>query len=219
VARGLHIAGGMMQRIVIRGCAGLVAGLALACQEPLEEPSEGPGGGPVPEKEAEPEKTAPSEAEGGTDEALTRVEVDIQGKSGSDLGGTAVLTDVPGGVQVTAELENAPPGEHGFHVHQKADCSAPDATSAGGHFAPRGNPHGLPSDDEHHLGDLGNIEVGKDGTGSKTILAENANLKPGDEHSFLGRALMVHAKPDDGGQPTGNAGARIGCGKITAEGS
>lgn len=145
-----------------------------------------------------------------------RVQVDIAGKSGSELRGTATLVEVEGGVRIRAEIQSAPPGEHGFHIHQSADCSAADAKSAGGHFAPRGHQHGLPSDDERHLGDLGNIRVAEDGTGSKTIVVDEANLQRGHERSFLERALMVHAKPDDGGQPTGNAGARIGCGPITA---
>jgi len=153
-------------------------------------------------------------AEDATEENMARVRADIIGKSGSDLKGMAVFTETGDGVTVTVEVSNADRGMHGLHIHQKADCSAPDAKSAGGHFAPRGHGHGLLEADKRHLGDLGNLEVDKDGNATKTVVVEDANLDEGDDHSFLGRAVMIHAKKDDGGQPTGNAGARIGCGEI-----
>jgi Cu-Zn family superoxide dismutase len=106
------------------------------------------------------------------------------------------------------------PGEHGAHVHEKGDCSAADGASAGGHFNPHSKDHGLPGAEKRHLGDLGNINIGKDGKGSLDITAPGANLKPNDPASFVGRAIIVHSKKDDGGQPTGNAGGRIGCGVI-----
>jgi Cu-Zn family superoxide dismutase len=56
--------------------------------------------------------------------------------------------------------------------------------------------------------------VGKDGKGTLEIVAAGANLKDGDVSSFVGRSLIVHEKKDDGGQPTGNAGGRIGCAVI-----
>jgi Cu-Zn family superoxide dismutase len=102
------------------------------------------------------------------------------------------------------------------HVHETGDCSAPDGASAGGHFNPEGHAHGVPPAQERHLGDLGNIEVGADGTGSTEIVVMGANLEPSDPDSFLNRAIIVHEKRDDGGQPTGNAGGRIGCGVISA---
>lgn len=143
----------------------------------------------------------------------TELTVPIEARSGSKLAGTATLVEVDGGVRVTVNVKSAPPGKVGCHIHEKDDCSAPDAASAGGHFNPSGHAHGLP-DGERHLGDLGNIEVAPDGAGSLEITIQGANLKPTDPNSFVGRAVIVHAKPDDGGQPTGNAGGRIGCGVI-----
>jgi len=99
-------------------------------------------------------------------------------------------------------------------VHEKGDCSAPDGASAGGHFNPAGNPHALPTGNPRHLGDLGNITISPDGKGTLEIVAAGANLKDGDPNSFAGRAIIVHEKQDDGGQPTGNAGGRIGCAEI-----
>ncbi|HXK16917.1 MAG TPA: superoxide dismutase family protein, partial [Polyangiaceae bacterium] len=92
--------------------------------------------------------------------------------------------------------------------------SAADGASAGGHFNPASKDHGLPGAEKRHLGDLGNITIAKDGKGSLDITAPGANLKASDPSSFVGRAIIVHAKKDDGGQPTGNAGDRVGCGVI-----
>jgi Cu-Zn family superoxide dismutase len=100
-------------------------------------------------------------------------------------------------------------------VHEKGDCSAPDGASAGGHFNPAGHQHALPaSNPPRHLGDLGNITIGKDGKGTLEIVAPGANLKDSDPNSFFGKAVIIHEKKDDGGQPTGNAGGRIGCAEI-----
>jgi Cu-Zn family superoxide dismutase len=143
------------------------------------------------------------------------LEVKIEPKSGSKLSGKATLTETEGGVHVVLSVEGVTPGgDHGAHVHEKGDCSAADGASAGGHFNPGSNEHALPAVAKRHLGDLGNLIVGKDGKGSLDITIPGANLKAGDANSFAGKAIIVHAKKDDGGQPTGNAGGRIGCGVI-----
>src|SRR5262249_60874191 len=85
----------------------------------------------------------------------------IESRSGSKATGRAEFTELPGGgTKVEIWIENATPGSHGLHIHEKGDCSAPDATSAGGHFNAESNPHAGPTDAKHHNGDLGNIEVG-----------------------------------------------------------
>ena len=142
------------------------------------------------------------------------VAVKLEAKSGSTLSGRATFTEVDGGVKVTLDLEGVEPGDHGTHVHEIGDCGAPDAASAGGHFNPGGHDHGLPTVDARHLGDLGNIAIGEDGKGHHEITVAGANLGDSDSNSFLGRAIIVHEKRDDGGQPVGNAGGRIGCGVI-----
>lgn len=122
-------------------------------------------------------------------------------------------------VRVIADVTGLEPGtRHGFHVHEFGDCSAPDATSAGDHFNPEGHPHGLPGREPRHLGDFGNMDVKEDGTGHLEAVAPHANLRPGDALSFLERSIVVHAKPDDGSQPSGAAGGRIGCGEIRRKG-
>ena len=160
-------------------------------------------------------EAAPGAASAGAESAAGKtIEVTFQPKSGSTLSGKATLSETPDGVKVALALEGLPPGEHGAHVHEKGDCSAPDGASAGGHFNPAGNPHALPTGTPRHLGDLGNIAISPDGKGTLDIVATGANLKDGDPNSFLGRAIIVHEKQDDGGQPTGNAGGRIGCAEI-----
>lgn len=144
----------------------------------------------------------------------TRFEIPLEARSGSSLAGKAMFSEVAGGVEVKIEVTGAPPGKIATHVHETGDCSAADGASAGGHFNPSQDSHGMPMDATHHLGDLGNIEIKADGTGMTDVVVKGASLQLNDGKSFLNRALIVHAKQDDGGQPTGNAGGRIGCAVI-----
>lgn len=157
---------------------------------------------------------APAEPASGEKAAETSVEVPLVAKSGSNLSGKAMMTQTADGVRVVIDVANVTPGQHAAHVHEKGDCSSPDGKSAGDHFSPDGHPHALPPTEPRHIGDFGNMTVGADGKGHLEITAPKANLKDGDAHSFLGRAVIVHAKVDDGNQPNGNAGERIGCGEI-----
>ena len=110
------------------------------------------------------------------------------------------------------DLSGASPGKHAVHLHEKGDCSE-GGKGAGGHFNPDGKNHGSPSDAERHAGDFGNVTVGADGSGSATIVTNLLTISAGDQ-SCVGKAIIVHAKEDDFGQPTGNAGGRIGCGVV-----
>lgn len=204
-----------------RFVASIVLGFVVAAC--ASQPAEPPAAPEAPAAPAEPTPVAtpaaaPAEAAApavaAPAPALKSIEVPLEAKSGSKLAGKAVLTETEGGVHVVLTLEGVDPGDHGAHVHEKGDCSAADGASAGGHFNPASKDHGLPGADKRHLGDLGNINIGKDGKGSLDITAPGANLKASDPSSFVGRAIIVHAKKDDGGQPTGNAGGRIGCGVI-----
>ncbi len=139
----------------------------------------------------------------------------IEPKSGSTVSGKVIFTQLPSGeTRVEATIQNATPGKHGFHIHEKGDCSAADATSAGGHFNAAGNPHGAPDDAKHHNGDFGNIEIGADGKGRMTMTSNMLTVLPG-PNSVVGKAVIFHDKEDDlKTQPTGNAGARFGCGVV-----
>ena len=118
------------------------------------------------------------------------------------------------GVKVVAKLEGLNPGQkHAFHIHQNGDCSAPDAMSAAGHYNPEGHQHGLPDSDMRHAGDLGNVQADNDGKANYEISVKNISIA-GMKNPIIGRGVIVHAKPDDGSQPVGNAGGRIACGVI-----
>ena len=116
----------------------------------------------------------------------------------------------------SVEITHAPPGTKGIHIHQTADCSDIPNKSMGEHFSPEGRQHGLPTAPEHHLGDLGNIEIDADGTGVLEMTIARANLKPGDPLSFVGKAIVVHAKEDVGTPPSGDSGTPIACAPIAA---
>lgn len=138
----------------------------------------------------------------------------IEGRSGATLAGEATFTEAEGATKIVVSVRNAPPGPHAVHIHEVGDCSAPDAKSAGSHFNPDGHTHGGPTDAQHHAGDFGNMEVGADGTGTLEIVTSGLTVADG-PRSVNGRAIIVHANVDDFvTQPTGNAGGRIGCGKI-----
>ncbi len=116
---------------------------------------------------------------------------------------------------MTGDVTGLAPGtKHGFHVHEFGDCSAPDGTSAGGHFAPEAHPHGAPDPAAHHAGDLGNLEADAAGKATVNLLVPGLSLGSG-ARALLGRGVIVHAQADDlTTQPTGNAGGRIACGVI-----
>ena len=200
---------GIVLGFIVAACAGQPAEPAAAPDASMPAPAE-----PPPASSPEPAAASAPSADAAAAPATRGIEVPMEAKSGSKLSGKAVLTESEGGVHVVLTLEGVEPGEHGAHVHEKGDCSAADGASAGGHFNPQSKDHGLPGAEKRHLGDLGNITIGKDGKGTLDITAPGANLKATDAASFVGRAIIVHAKKDDGGQPTGNAGGRIGCGVI-----
>lgn len=130
----------------------------------------------------------------------------------SGVSGTIVFTQKGDTVEVDAHIHGLSEGKHGFHVHEFGDCSAEDGTSAGGHYNPTDKKHGAPDAKERHVGDLGNVEANSEGHVSHHMQDKVISLRG--RHSIIGRAIIVHAKPDDFGQPTGNAGARVACGVI-----
>jgi Cu-Zn family superoxide dismutase len=145
----------------------------------------------------------------------------LEAKSGSTVSGTVrfeeVLADGVPVVRVTVDAAGIPAGIHGFHVHEKGDCSAPDATSAGGHFNPGGEPHGEPNAGPHHAGDFGNVEANAEGRVNTSYIMQGVTLGSGTS-SIAGKAIVLHADPDDlKTQPTGNAGGRIACGVIVLD--
>lgn len=136
--------------------------------------------------------------------------------TGNTAAGTLTLTADGAGVRIAGTLQGLPPNaEFGFHIHEKGDCSAPDASSAGGHFNPTNAPHGDPQGAAHHAGDVPNAKSDASGMAQVDAVAAGASLTSGDANDVHGKAIVVHAKPDDyKSQPSGNSGARIACGVI-----
>lgn len=146
----------------------------------------------------------------------------LEAKSGSSVSGvvrfTETLADGATAVRVSVDARNVPPGVHGFHVHEFGDCSAPDATSAGGHFNPTNHPHGAPNEAASHAGDFGNVLANDNRRVDTTYLMRGVTLGEGTT-SIVGKAIVIHANPDDlVTQPTGDAGGRIACGVIRLDG-
>ena len=118
-----------------------------------------------------------------------------------------------GSVEVLAQLNSVPEGNHGFHIHEKGDCGD-NGNAAGGHFNPSGTTHGAPGAGAHHAGDFGNIVADASGSAKTSFTTRSITLKEG-SGSAIGRAVILHANPDDlRTQPTGNAGGRIACGVV-----
>ena len=138
---------------------------------------------------------------------------DAQGK----VVGAATLNEVSGGVKIVVQVSGMKPGEHGFHIHAVGKCEPPAFTSAGAHFNPYGKKHGHKNPEGAHAGDLPNLTVGADGTGSIDVTAARVTLTPA-RASLLqpgGTSLVIHADPDDEKtDPAGNSGARLVCGVI-----
>ena len=136
----------------------------------------------------------------------------MQPTQGNQVRGFVTFTSVTGGVRIEANITGLTPGRHGFHVHQWGDVSAADGRSAGGHFDPHGTEHALPAGEPRHVGDLGNLEA--DDSGIARYERVDSQLAFSGPNSIVGRGLIIHALEDDGGQPTGNAGARVAMGVI-----
>ena len=136
---------------------------------------------------------------------------------GSETAGTVWFTQDGAKVNVRVQVSGLAPGqEHGFHVHEKGDCSSPEAMSAGGHFNPGGQPHG-PQEAAHHGGDMPSLKADAAGNAQGTFQLDNLTIGGGAPNDIVGKGVIVHAKPDDyKTQPTGNSGARLACGVIAA---
>ncbi len=141
---------------------------------------------------------------------------DIKGTAkGSTVVGTAVLTDTEKGLRVAVQLTGVPSGMHGIHIHENGNCTD-FGNGAGGHYNPDGVKHGMVMKDgltAAHVGDMGNIEINAEGRGTLSMVIPGVTVSGG-KYNVAGRSIILHEKQDDFGQPTGNAGARIGCGMI-----
>jgi Cu-Zn family superoxide dismutase len=130
---------------------------------------------------------------------------------------TGVVTFKPvekGQVEIEAKLTGLPPNsQHAIHIHQYGDLTSKDGKSAGDHYNPMDHPHALPDKENRHAGDFGNLETDQNGNANFKLTVDNISLA-GRMSPIIGRGIVVHAKPDDGSQPTGNAGDRMAVGVI-----
>ncbi len=135
--------------------------------------------------------------------------------TGNTVSGVIQFTQKGDKVLVTGEVTGLKPNAvHGFHIHEKGDCSSGDGVSAGGHFNPAGKPHGAHDQAEHHAGDLPSLMA--DGAGVARLNFETASISVGSGVAdVVGRGLIVHRDSDDfKTQPTGNSGPRLACAVI-----
>lgn len=140
----------------------------------------------------------------------------LQSTTGNTATGAVSFTQNGDKVRVSGVVRGLKAdAEHGFHLHQKGDCSSPDAMSAGGHFNPGGQPHGQHGGPLHHAGDLPSLKA--DASGVAQFSFETSAIAVGSGASdVVGRALIVHRDADDyTTQPTGNSGPRVACAVIT----
>lgn len=144
--------------------------------------------------------------------------VNLKG-SGKSIGQITV-SETAHGLVFAPALNGLPPGVHGFHLHEKPDCSPGEkdgkpgaALAAGGHFDPGASKrHGAPWGDGH-LGDLPGLVVDEAGQAVYAVLAPRLTLK-----DVKSRALIIHDGGDNySDQPAllGGGGARIACGTIS----
>lgn len=145
--------------------------------------------------------------------------MELKPTQGHEASGLLALADSPEGVRITGALQGLKAdSQFGFHIHEKGDCSAPDAASAGEHFNPGNEPHGNPASGRHHAGDMVNVRSDAQGVATVDTTVKNVSVHVGQATDLLGKAILVHEKPDDyRSQPAGGSGARIACGVITIE--
>jgi Cu-Zn family superoxide dismutase len=144
-----------------------------------------------------------------------RATATLQGTTGSSASGTVNFAQSGDTVTVSGEIRGLKPNaEHGFHVHEKGDCSSGDGMSAGGHFNPTGRAHGSHAMGEHHAGDLPSLKADASGVARFSYPSKTISVGSG-ATDIVGRGLIVHRDPDDyTTQPTGNSGPRLACAVI-----
>lgn len=160
----------------------------------------------------EPQTTSSAEATAGA-------AVQLSPTQGNTANGGLKITAAGTGVKISGMVQGLKPdSEFGFHFHEKGDCSAPDATSAGAHFNPTSQEHGNPQAQPHHAGDMLNVKSDAQGVAEVSIDNPDVSLQTGQPNDIIGKALVMHAKPDDyKTQPSGNSGDRIACGVVAIQ--
>lgn len=193
---------------ICAACSGKEKSPSTQAAAPAEPSTNAPAANVAP-------KPAPAAA---TARVQTTARASLVSAPGASVSGDLELTSEGVAVLVRGEISGLAPGkEHGFHVHEKGECSPPDFASAGEHLNPTKDPHGGPKSAARHLGDLPNLKADENGRVVVDVSIPGATLvdKDGGPNQILGKALVVHAMPDDyKTQPAGDSGGRIACGVI-----
>jgi Cu-Zn family superoxide dismutase len=161
----------------------------------------------------------PTQATPAASSTVNHAIANLAAASGSLVSGRLNLLPMGAGVHLSGDIGGLQPGSsHGFHIHEKGDCSAADASSAGGHFNPAMQPHGRAGHGAHHAGDSDNLIANASGVAHVDAQVDGVSLGGNAATNIVGRAIIVHAAQDDySSQPAGNAGARVACGVIRAD--
>lgn len=145
----------------------------------------------------------------------------MTGKEGVS-GTVQFIQEGDGPTTVSGKLTGLRPGLHGFHLHALGDTTN-GCLSTGPHYNPLSKEHGAPTDENRHAGDLGNVTASEDGVAEFSI--SDSQIPLCGPNSVIGRAVVVHADPDDLGRgghelskSTGNAGGRVACGVVGLQG-
>ena len=146
-----------------------------------------------------------------------RAMAELKSTTGNTANGTVNFAQNGNKVMVTGEVRGLKPNaEHGFHIHEKGDCSSGDGMSAAGHFNPDGKPHGSQADNNHHAGDLPALKADANGVAKFNFESTSISVAAA-ATAVAGKGLIVHISPDDyKTQPTGNSGARLACAVIAS---
>lgn len=139
----------------------------------------------------------------------------LMDQSAAEVGQVEIFETVDG-LLFQVEASGLPEGGHGFHVHQTGTCEG-DFTSAGDHYQPGGNGHGLMAEEGAHAGDLPNVFAGSEGNVRADLTSSVLSLEDGEAPVMDddGSAIIVHESADSYGAEAG-AGSRIACGVIEA---
>ena len=198
-----------MRLAILMGSMLVTVGAIAGCGQ--KEATPAPQDAPSTTASNQPATTAPP-----ADPTSAKHRVDLMPGQGAEVAGALDLVEHEGVIAMTGLVTGLKPGSrHGFHIHEKGDCSSPDFKSAGDHFNPTLQPHGDPGTPPHHLGDIPNLEADDMGKAPVNARIEGATFGDRGPNDIVGRAVVVHADADDyKTQPSGNSGDRMACGVI-----
>src|SRR5258706_1760687 len=114
---------------------------------------------------------------------------------GNSVSGTVNFIQKGDVVLVEAKVNGLKPnGTSGIHVHEKGNCNAGDASSAGAHFNPSSSQHGGPPRAIRHGGELGNLKADAKGD-AQSAIEITGHLLGTRPHNVSGQNSIRQAAP------------------------